>query len=373
MSGDAGPGSLVGIFGGGQLGRMLALAGIPLGFRFRFLEPKTDCPVRGLGEVIHAEYDDPVALEAFGEGLDVATYEFENVPVASVRSVAAAAPVLPPASALEVAQDRLREKEAFLRLGIPTAPFRAVDDRSDLDEAVHALGLPAVLKTRRFGYDGKGQHVLREPADVDVVWKAVGGVPLLLESFVEFLRELSILSVRGRTGEVAHYPLAENEHREGILRLSRAPAPSASHSLTREAERVGRVILEDLDYVGVLAVELFETESGLLANELAPRVHNTGHWTQDGAVTSQFENHLRAITGLSLGSTEPRGRTAMVNIVGSALDSAGVAGLRGAHLHLYGKEPCPGRKIGHVNIEAPDPEELERRLDAFYAHVPQRP
>jgi len=354
--------NLIGVVGGGQLGRMLALAGIPLGFRFRFLEPASGCPACDLGEVIRADYHDAEALAAFGRGLLVVTYEFENVPAAALETLAAGVPVFPPPASLAIGQDRLREKEAFARLGIPTAEFRAVDDRLGLDAAIQAIGLPAVLKTRQLGYDGKGQRVLREPSEVGPAWEAMRGVPLLLEAFVKFRRELSVVCVRGAQGGVVHYPLGENVHQDGILRTTRAPAAGVSDRMKKDAEAIGTALLKDFGHVGVLAVELFDAEAGFLANEIAPRVHNSGHWTQDGAVTSQFENHIRAITGLPLGSPEVRGWSVMVNLVGDAPDPARIVGVPGAHLHLYGKKPRPGRKIGHVNLVAPSPEGLEMRL-----------
>jgi 5-(carboxyamino)imidazole ribonucleotide synthase len=353
---------IVGIIGGGQLGRMLALAGLPLGLRFRFLEPKSDAPVRSVGPVIHAEYDDPEALDTFRAGLTVVTYEFENVPADAVRRIQSTVPIHPAPAALAVAQDRLAEKETFRRLAIPTPAFRAVNERSELETGAADLGFPCVLKTRRMGYDGKGQRVLRGAGDLDSAWEALGRVPLLLESFVRFTRELSVLGVRGMDGETLFYPLAQNEHREGILRTSHAPVPGLDPTRQNEAEGIASRLLEELEYVGVLAIELFETSDGLLANELAPRVHNSGHWTQDGAVTSQFENHLRAILGLPLGSPEPRGWTAMVNLLGTAPERSRILALPGAHLHLYDKPPQPGRKLGHVNLVASTPGELESKV-----------
>jgi 5-(carboxyamino)imidazole ribonucleotide synthase len=341
---------------------MLALAGIPLGFRFRFLEPTPGCPACDLGEVVRAGYDDREALAAFGRDLRVVTYEFENVPAEALRTLEALAPVVPPSMSLAIGQDRLKEKETFARLGISTADFRAVEDRTGLDAALRAIGLPAVMKTRHLGYDGKGQRVLREASDVEAAWKEMAGVPLLLEAFVKFRRELSVVCVRGARGDVVHYPLSENVHADGILRTTRAPAAGVSDRLKKDAEGIGTAVLEELGHVGVLAVELFDTDGGLLANEIAPRVHNSGHWTQDGAVTSQFENHIRAITGLPLGSPEARGWSVMVNLIGSVPDRARIVGVPGVHLHLYGKEPRPGRKMGHVNLVAPSPEGLEMRL-----------
>ncbi len=339
------------VVGGGQLGRMLALAGIPLGLRFRFLEPGPDAPAHRVGEVVQAPYDDPDGLDRLAAGAQVITYEFENVPVETARRLSGSAPVHPAPAALAMAQDRLTEKEAFRSLDIETAPFLPVDSREALEAAVGALGYPAVLKTRRMGYDGKGQQVLSSEADLDSAWERLGGRPLILEGFVPFDRELSILAVRGLGGEVAFYPLVENQHESGILVRSMAPAPAVTESLQEAGQGIARRVLERLDYVGVLAIELFQVGDRLLANEMAPRGHNSGHWTQDGAVTSQFENHLRAILGLPLGSTGVRGEgAAMVNLLGHPPLRSRILAVPGAHLHLYDKEPRPGRKVGHVNL-----------------------
>jgi len=363
---EKGPSPIIGILGGGQLGRMLALAGVPLGFRFRFLDPSPAPPAQEVGEVIQGEFDDPSALDSFAEGLALVTYEFENVPAFAAERIAASLPVFPPPSALEMTQDRLVEKESFRRLGIETAPFIPVSTIAELRAGISTLGVPAILKTRRFGYDGKGQVVLRRAEDVEEAWKAMGGNDaLILEGFVTFRRELSILAVRGVSGETAHYPLTENVHQGGILRRSRSPVTGISETLEEEARRIATLVLDDLGYVGVLAVELFETADGrLLANEMAPRVHNSGHWTQNGAVTSQFENHIRAVSGLPLGSTEATGWSAMLNLLGSWPDPSRVLRLPGAFLHLYGKEPRPLRKVGHINVRGATPEELESRSSA---------
>ena len=317
--------ALVGCIGGGQLGRMLALAGAPLGVRMRFLDPAPDACAGQVGELVVGAYDDPAALARVARGVDALTYEFENVPVEAARSVGA----IPDAHALELGQDRLVEKELFRRLGIPTAPFGSLAD----------TGLPALVKSRRLGYDGKGQRLVE--ADEAL------GEDELAEGVVPFDRELSIVAVRGRDGDTRFYPLAENEHRGGILAVSRAPAPDASQS---EAETIATKLLDDLGYVGVLAVELFEVGGRLLANEFAPRVHNTGHWTIDGAETSQFENHVRAVLGLQLGSTAAHGVSVMANLVGGVPALERLLAVPRAHLHLYGKEPRPGRKLGHVTL-----------------------
>jgi 5-(carboxyamino)imidazole ribonucleotide synthase len=331
--------AVVGVIGGGQLGRMLALAGIPLGLSFGFLDPAEDAPAGEVGELLVGAYDDPVLLDRLADGADAVTYEFENVPVEAARRVGA----IPAAGALEVAQDRLVEKRLFRQIGIPTA---RIDDEVET--------FPALLKPRVLGYDGKGQRLVE---------KRPGSVPgHVLEERVAFDRELSLLAVRGRDGETRFWPLVENVHEDGILRMSRAPAADAPQA---EAEEYARRILRELDYVGVLALELFDVRGQLLGNEIAPRVHNTGHWTIEGSATSQFENHLRAILGLPLGSTESR-PSLLVNLIGAIPDADAVLRIPGAHLHLYGKEPRPGRKLGHVTLVEPTPER-ERALELALA------
>jgi 5-(carboxyamino)imidazole ribonucleotide synthase len=352
----------VGVLGAGQLGRMLALAGYPLGLRFAFMDESADAPAGHLGDLTVARWDDRAALDAFAEAVDLVTYEFENVPVAATERLAAHVPVFPPPRALDVAQDRLKEKTLFQRLEIGTAPFVTVDTRDELERAVARIGFPSVLKTRTQGYDGKGQRVLRRREDLDPAFIAIGGRPLILEGFVPFERELSILAARGRSGDTAYWPLVENVHRDGILRLSIAPAPGADGRLTDEAVAIAAKTLEALDYVGVLAIELFQHEGRLLANEMAPRVHNSGHWTIEGAKTSQFENHLRAVLGHPLGATDAIGVSAMINLIGETPDPASILGIEGAHLHLYGKPARPGRKLGHVTLVEPGRPSLEAAL-----------
>jgi 5-(carboxyamino)imidazole ribonucleotide synthase len=378
----------IGILGGGQLGYMLALAGYPLGLHFRFLDPSPEAPVGRIATRITAPFNDDSALKKFAAGLELVTYEFENVPVETARFLAERVPVLPPPAALEAAQDRLNEKRLFQKLGIAIAEFAEVADREALDAAVKQIGLPAILKTCRMGYDGKGQWILRSPEDVS---RAKSELPeasmprrasdaetalhtsFVLERLVPFTRELSVLAVRGRTGETAVYPLVENHHRGGILRLSLAPAPQLDRAVQQAAEDAARRVLDALHYVGVLAIEFFEHEGRLLANEMAPRVHNSGHWTIEAAVTSQFENHLRAVMGLPLGSTNAIGCSAMLNLIGEVPDPAEVLGVRDAHLHLYGKSPRPGRKLGHVTLRASSPEQLASRLGELpsYFHRPE--
>ena len=323
--------TVVGCIGGGQLGRMLGVAGIPLGVELRFLDPAPDACAGRVGELVVAGYDDPSGLDALARGAEVVTYEFENVPVEAARRVRA----VPGPAALEHGQDRLREKELFRSLGIPTARFGTVEE----------TGLPALVKSRRLGYDGKGQRL------VETAERLAEGE--LAEELVRFDRELSIVGVRGRDGETRFWPVGENAHREGILRLTRAPAHDAPQ---REAEAICTALMDALGYVGVLAVELFEVGTTLLANEFAPRVHNTAHWTIEGAETSQFENHLRAVLGLPLGSTRLRAPCAMVNLIGFVPDLRELLALDRAHLHLYGKDEREGRKVGHVTLVDPDEE-----------------
>jgi 5-(carboxyamino)imidazole ribonucleotide synthase len=358
----------IGIIGGGQLGRMLALAGYPLGLSFCCLEPSANSPTGQLAQQICANYDDEAALLALADQSDVITYEFENVPVNAARLLAQRVPVYPPPQALEVSQDRVHEKRCFQRLGIPTPAFVEVASADDLASAIQQTSLPSVLKTRRFGYDGKGQWVLRTQHDVNAAEVELRQHPsptgYILEAFVPFERELSLIAARSTNGELAFYPLTQNVHREGILRVSQAPSNNAPQALAQDyAARV----LNELDYVGVLAIEFFEQDGALIANEMAPRVHNSGHWTQDGAVTSQFENHLRAICGMPLGSTVVRGFAAMVNLIGERRDVNEVLRVPGAHLHLYGKAPRAGRKLGHVNVVAESEGELVNRLQALGA------
>ena len=352
----------VGILGGGQLGRMIALAGYPLGVRCTVLDPAGESCAGQVCPHLVGEFDDYQSLYRLVQASDVVTYEFENVPVESARWLAERLPVFPPPRALEVSQERLAEKEFFRALGIPTPPFAAVESRDDFDTALRDLGLPAVLKTRRFGYDGKGQAVLRSPLNVESAWQRLGARSLILEGFVPFDRELSTIAVRGRDGAVATYPLIENVHRDGILHRSLAPAADAAEELAERAAEYATRVLEELDYVGVLTIEWFQDGARLLANELAPRVHNSGHWTIEGAFTSQFENHLRAVCGLPLGRTDALGFATMYNFIGVVPSARGVLANPDAHLHVYGKSNRPGRKVGHVTLRAGTSEELSEKL-----------
>jgi 5-(carboxyamino)imidazole ribonucleotide synthase len=353
----------VGILGGGQLARMLALAGHPLGCSCTVLDPAPDAGAAVAAGHIIGAYDDTAKLEELAERADVVTYEFENVPAESLSFLEEKVPVFPPSSALAVSRDRLAEKTLFSELEIPTPQFSAVDSQADLLHAVREIGLPAVLKIRRLGYDGKGQMTLRSSADVDGAWSRLGEVPCILEAFVPFTREVSILAVRGRSGSTAFYPLSENTHRNGILHHSvcRPQDPlqeTAQGSILR--------LLDRLQYTGVLALELFDDGGRLLANETASRVHNSGHWTIEGAQTSQFENHLRAVLGLPLGNTAARGFSAMVNLIGGMPDAESVLAIRNTHLHDYGKKPRPGRKLGHVTVCSESSSTVLETLERLY-------
>jgi 5-(carboxyamino)imidazole ribonucleotide synthase len=341
---------------------MLALAGIPLDLRFIFVDPTAKGPAGQLAPQIVADYDDETALCELASRSDVVTYEFENVPADAAKLLESKRPLHPNSRALGVSQDRLFEKQTFQQLGIPTAPFAEVSDTESLGIAVKNLGMPSILKTRRFGYDGKGQRVLRKDADISHAFETVRSSPCILEGFVPFEREVSLIAVRALDGTVAFYPLVENHHRDGILRLTLAPAPNLTAELQGEAEAFGRKLLEHLDYVGVVTIEYFCVNGKLVANEFAPRVHNSGHWSIEGAVTSQFENHLRAITGLPLGSTEVRGAVAMYNLVGALPERKDVLDVADAHLHFYGKEPRPGRKVGHLTVLSNNVQERERKM-----------
>jgi 5-(carboxyamino)imidazole ribonucleotide synthase len=353
--------ALIGVLGGGQLGRMLGLAGRSLGLRFVFVDPAEDPPAACVGEHLALDYGSPAALERLA-ACDLVTYEFENVPVAAVEALSARTRVYPPVGALAVAQDRLLEKACFSELGIPTPAFFDVASRDDLTRALASIGFPAVLKTRRFGYDGRGQAVLQTEADAERAFAELGKLPLLLEGFIPFERELSLIGARSPSGEERYYPLVENHHQGGILRLTLAPAPDITEERQRVAESYLHSIFERTGYVGVLALELFQAGGRLVANEMAPRVHNSGHFTLEGACTSQFEQHLRAILGLPLGSTELIGYSAMLNCIGSLPDPAAVLQIPDTHLHAYGKLSRAGRKVGHVTVRAPDATALAERL-----------
>ncbi|KAF1686152.1 5-(carboxyamino)imidazole ribonucleotide synthase [Pseudoxanthomonas broegbernensis] len=356
----------VGILGGGQLARMLALAGAPLGLRFLVMDTASDACASQFAPLRVGDYRDEAVLAEFAAKIDVATFDFENVPAESAEWLSARVPVFPNPRALAVAQDRLAEKTLFRELDIPVPAFATVDTREELDRALASVGVPCILKTRRLGYDGKGQFRIRSAGDAEAAWQALGpqaaGVGLIVEAFVPFERELSVVAVRGRDGEFRTWPLTANWHVDGVLSASLAPA-RVDAELAATAVAHARRLAERLDYVGVFALELFCRGGELLANEMAPRVHNSGHWTIEGAETSQFQNHLRAVLGLPLGSTAMRGHACMLNWIGQMPDPAAVLGQAGGHWHDYGKEPRAGRKVGHATLRADTPGALAEALE----------
>ena len=365
---------LVGILGGGQLGRMTALAGLPLGINFRFLDPSPHATAASVGDHICAAYDDNAALEQFADSLDFVSLEFENVPAHTLDYLADHARVRPCRRALEVSQDRATEKHFFQTVGVSTGEWRQVDSLSDMESAFADFG-ESIIKTRRFGYDGKGQARIRSKGDCAGAWEELGSQPLIIEKLVPFQRELSLVAVRSSAGEFETYPLVQNEHSHGILRKTVAPAPDVSPETRNAAETMIRSIMNDLDYIGVLTIELFDVGGQLLVNEMAPRVHNSGHWTIEGAVTSQFENHVRAICDLPLGSTALRFPSVMVNCIGAMPPTTDVLQIKGAHLHDYQKSPRSGRKVGHITVcdQAEADEPFSRRLAALEALVAGTP
>ncbi|MGZ5015144.1 MAG: 5-(carboxyamino)imidazole ribonucleotide synthase [Methylobacter sp.] len=358
----------VGVLGAGQLARMIALSGIPLGLEFIFLDPSADACANRLGESLIGDYNDPALLAKLAERADVVTYEFENVPAEVAGFLASHTQVHPSPKALAVAQDRLLEKSFFHDIGIPTPAYAAVDSLESLEQAMVTLGYPAILKSRTLGYDGKGQSLLKSADDLKQAWEQLQGAPAVVEAFVPFKREVSIIAVRSVSGEVVFYPLSENLHRGGILRVSEC---RVDDPMQKQAESYVSRLLEALDYVGVLALELFEVDGQLLANEFAPRVHNSGHWTIEGAETSQFENHLRAILDLPLGSTAPVGSAAMVNFIGGLPATEDVLAIPHAHLHLYDKSPRKGRKVAHATIRAGNPGQMSALVKQLAALADQ--
>ncbi len=348
----------VGIVGGGQLGLMLAEAGARIGIGCVTLDPTPHSPASRVAPAIVGAYDDETALAELAAAADVVTYEFENVPVAATRFLAERVEVFPPPASLEFAQDRLLEKTLFEEVGLAVAPYGAVSSEEDLAEAMDVVGFPSILKTRRLGYDGRGQVRLRSPDDALQAWSEVGEVPAILEALVPFDRELSILGVRDRDGRTDFYPLVENVHRDGILRVTVAPASGVSADLQALAERHALAVMERLGHVGVMAIELFDGGGTLMGNEMAPRVHNSGHWTIEGATTSQFENHLRAVCGLELGPTTPSAYSATINLIGAEPPEGTLPDDPAVHVHRYGKHARPGRKLGHVTVVAEDRDTL---------------
>lgn len=367
----------IGILGAGQLGQMLALAGYPLGQRFVFLDT-TGSPSADIGQTLVDT--DASRLDEFLSQVDVVSYEFEHLPVELVKTIEQHRPVFPSSRALQVCQNRGLEKALFTQLGIPTPEYHLVNSLESLQQAVTDLTTkhqkPVVIKTVTEGYDGKGQVVLKDDASRGVAeaWQKVGGRELIVEAFIDFVREVSIIAVRSQTGEVRFYPMAENHHLDGILRYSFAPLPHLNAELQLQAETYIQALLNELNYVGVLTLELFQQADGqLMANEMAPRVHNSGHWTQNGAATSQFENHLRAVAGLPLGSTAARLPTCMINIIAKKGDTQQLLQEEGVHLHLYGKEERAGRKLGHLNLVAATSEAVLAKVDKLAKLLPDLP
>jgi 5-(carboxyamino)imidazole ribonucleotide synthase len=334
--------------GAGQLGRMLALAGYPIGVRCLFLDRSADTPGAQVAPSLVGDLEDAALLAELASRSEVVTFDWENIPGSALKPLEKITRVRPPRAALEVSQDRLAEKALFARLKIPVAAHAAIDSREDLISATQNIGLPGVLKTRRMGYDGKGQFVLSQPRDIDRAWQALGGSGLIYERFQDFSRELSLVGARSANGHAVFYPLSCNTHGGGILRYSVAPFFNAR--LERSAQLYLKRVMNALDYIGVLTIEFFVVRGVLIANEMAPRVHNSGHWTIEGCVTSQFENHLRAVCDMPLGSTRALGHTAMINFLGVMPDRERLLAIEGLAYHDYGKSARPGRKLGHCTI-----------------------
>lgn len=358
LRGDA---PTVGILGGGQLARMMALAGWPLGVRFIQYAPAGET-AGGIVDTMHGDFGDRDALREFAGRVDVVTYESENIPFDTVEFLEGLVALHPPPKSLVLAGDRWAEKDLFTKLDIPTSPYAKLSADDDAAAALEHVGVPAVCKLRRLGYDGRGQLVCRTADELRGAWAALGEVPLLCERWVPFTRELSVVGVRARNGEIRCWTPGENVHEHGILRTTVVPAPDLDPRLHELAQDYLTRIMEAMDHVGVLALEMFQHEDGLLANEIAPRVHNTGHWTIEGAITSQFENHVRAILGWPLGSTAHYGHAAMLNVIGETPDITDLLAVDGAHIHVYGKTPRAGRKLGHITVTADSHEHASERL-----------
>ena len=356
----------IGVIGGGQLGRMMALAGIPLGLRFYFLDPSPDACAGDVGTLILGQYDDPEAIDRLLAEVDVVTFEFESVPAEAVAYIAQYKPVFPAADSLAIARERWAEKSVFTALNIPVAPVYKIENQHDVALACAEIGLPAIVKTRTLGYDGKGQRLLKNLTDIEGLFESLGSVPLIYEGFVDFDCEVSCIAVRSAAGETRVYPLVENVHRQGVLHSS---TPTRQHPLQHLAEQHASTVMDHLGYVGVLTFEFFVQGGLLIANEMAPRVHNSGHWTIEGAQCSQFENHIRAISGLPLGSTEALGYSMMYNLIGCDIDTHALLAVDGSCLHDYRKAPKPGRKVGHVTLVADRPDSLALRKNTLSGFI----
>ena len=360
----------IGVLGSGQLGRMLALSAYPLGHQMRFLASSAEDPSSLLGDIFIQNGSQEI-IEDFANNCDVVTYESENTAVNIVKEIGQKTIVYPSAKSLYTSQHRGREKSLFDKLNIPCAPYQMVNNLSELKIAVKKIGLPAILKTATDGYDGKGQFLIKSDSQLDQAWKRMSGVESILEGFVDFKRELSLVAVRGINNSHEYYPLVENSHYNGILRLTIAPAQNISPKLQQKAESYMRSLLDEMNHVGVLTIELFETDSNLVVNEMAPRVHNSGHWTIEGARTSQFENHIRAITETPLGETSCTHKySAMINIIGEQGPIDKALTLNNAHLHLYNKTERKGRKLGHITITSSTLDDLNTSLEALNEFMP---
>ena len=359
--------SKVGIVGAGQLGRMMALAGYPLGIRCQFLDQSADAPAAQVAPILLGDLKDSDKIGVLARANEVLTFDWENVPASALKGLARRTPIRPSVESLSISQDRLQEKALFKELRIPVTPHAAVDSLEDLRRAASQLGRPGILKTRRLGYDGKGQHLIGTPRDLGQAWEALRGAPLIYEKFMAFSCEVSLIAARSPAGETVFYPLARNTHRGGILRISIAPHIDAA--LERSAQRHLKRLLAALDYVGILTVEFFVVDGRLVANEMAPRVHNSGHWTIEGCQTSQFENHLRAICELPLGSTRPLGSAAMINFIGKMPARDQLLRIEGLAFHDYGKEPRAARKLGHCTILRSTPAARDRALALALKHI----
>jgi 5-(carboxyamino)imidazole ribonucleotide synthase len=355
----------VGIIGAGQLGRMMALAAYPLGIECRFIDSQPLAPGGQIAPLRVAALDDETELRALASEVDVLTFDIENVSVQALDKLTAIVPVRPTPAIVAKGQDRLLEKQLFESLGIPTAPYHVIDSPDDLEQAAGRLGWPLVLKARRLGYDGRGQRLARSADELRAAWDELEGSPSIAEGWIDFDCEVSLIGVRGQRNQVAYYPLSENRHRDGMLESS--IAPFSAEALQSQAQSWMSAMMNQHDYVGVLTIEFFVTAGGLIANEIAPRVHNSGHWTIEGAETSQFENHVRAILGLPLGSTRTHGTAVMRNLIGSMPPREKLLAVDGLHLHDYGKEPRPARKVGHCTLLAPDRESALGRLGELEA------
>lgn len=355
----------VGVLGGGQLARMLALAGYPLGIRIICLDPTENPCAEDVTEVIKAEYHDKDALTKLAQAVDCFTFENENIPLDTACMIEQLCPVYPPIKALKITQDRLFEKQLFNQLGIATPLYFPIQSYQDLEAAFQKISFPALLKTRRFGYDGKGQFLITKQEDIKQAWLALGNNELILEQFIHFSRELSILSVRDQQGHIKHYPMVENQHKHGILRISKSPIQAPG--IEKLGQAYSEKILNYFDYTGLLAIEFFQQGETLIANEMAPRVHNSGHWTLEGAVTSQFENHLRAICGLPIGNTEANGFSMMWNCVGTEPCLKDVLAIPYAHFHSYQKQAKINRKLGHITLHCDNEAVLQRNFNLLLA------